>query len=187
MHGVVDKLVTKLNQVGDGGDVLRQSHRLSSKAELSSIWLQDRICQNGQFVELFRVGIFIGLSRVRTCKMMQGFQFRAVLDPFVKHWVEVVRSSFFLKSRLLLMGLHHGLLVGPRIGVVITAGGCCITVKLQNEIQNFLKLNKALAQLDLLLQWCRGKVHTKTDQMAHTLCLFKMSNTLCNSSIAVKI
>ena len=73
MHGVVDKLVTKLNQVGDGGDVLRQSHRLSSKAELSSIWLQDRICQNGQFVELFRVGIFTGLSRVRTCKMMQGF------------------------------------------------------------------------------------------------------------------
>jgi len=34
MHGVVDKLVTKLNQVGDGGDVLRQSHRLSSKTEL---------------------------------------------------------------------------------------------------------------------------------------------------------
>ena len=34
MHGVVGKLVTKLNQVGDGGDVLRQSHRLSSKTEL---------------------------------------------------------------------------------------------------------------------------------------------------------
>jgi len=51
----------------------------------------------------------------------------------------------------MLMGLHHGLPVGLGIGVDIATGGCCVTVKLQNEIQNVLKLHKTLAQLDPLL------------------------------------
>ena len=72
-HGVVNKCVAKANQINDGGGVSGQSHRLSSKAKLSSIWLQDRVRQNDQFAELFWVRILTGLPWVGTKEMMQCF------------------------------------------------------------------------------------------------------------------
>jgi len=85
-HGVVNKRVAKANQINDGGGVSRQSHRLSSKAKLSSIWLQDGVRQDGQSAELLWVRIFTGLPWVGTKETMQSFflikivQLRAVLE-----------------------------------------------------------------------------------------------------------
>ena len=124
MHGVVDKCVTKWNQICDGSRAFRCSHMLVSETKLSSNWFQDSISQKSQFAGLPRVGIHVSLPRVGTHKMTQLFLLRAGLDQFAKHLVKIMTSS------CLRTGVHHGFLVGLGIGVVSAAVGLCTTFKL---------------------------------------------------------